>query len=294
LDNPRPLTYSGSGKTLDAIYDEIAAAKEYVDLDLTYLDGVTASNGTPATWPRYTAGHDAGRELIVSLKLPNTIINIEDAEEINLGGVTSYYGAFFHFSKLESVSAREYALAGTVGKYAFAAHATLTSVSLPSATFIGDSAFYGCNSLTSVSLPRATSIGNSAFTFCTSLTSLSLPWAASIGSNAFHSCTSLISVSLPSATSINNNAFNDCTSLTTVTLGSTPPSLFLTNIFYNCADTANKTIIIKVPNVSTYTSAGTSPWDTFTGPDTTSDNTGDRWDGYGVEKATFKVKLEAL
>jgi hypothetical protein len=305
------LTYtSGSGKTLDAIYDEIAAAKEYVDLDLTHLS-VTASDGTARTWPKYTAGHDAGRALIVNLKLPDTITNIEDAEII-----LNDQGAFYKFTKLKSVSVDEYNLTGKVGNCAFRGCSSLTSVSLPSATSIGYYAFSQCYSLTSVSLPRATSIGADTFYDCSSLTSVSLPWAAtiegyafynctsltsvslplaaSIGSEAFYSCTSLTSVSLPSADYTNRDTFKACTSLTTVTLGSTPPSSFFPGIFYNCADTANKTIIIKVPNVSTYTGAGTDPWDTFTGPDTTSDNTGDRWDSYGVEKATFKVKLEAL
>ncbi len=93
-----------------------------------------------------------------------------------------------------------------IGNHAFNRCDSLTSVTLPAATYIGGNAFYYCGSLTSVTLPVATSIGNNAFDFCTKLTSVTLPAATSIGDHAFIG-TKLTSIDLPVATSIGNNAF---------------------------------------------------------------------------------------
>ena len=101
---------------------------------------------------------------------------------------------------------------------AFSGCKNLYQVNMPSATFIGDYAFCDCDALTNVTLPVATDIGKFAFSYCNALTSVTLPAATSIGENAFQYCNALASVSLPAATSIGKNAFQFCDALTSVTL----------------------------------------------------------------------------
>ena len=103
---------------------------------------------------------------------------------------------------------------------AFSGCKNLYQVNMPSATFIGDYAFCDCDALTSVTMPAAWSIGEGAFSSC-GLTSVSLPAATSIGNGAFAGCGSLTSVTLPAATSI-GYAFCDCQSLSDIYVGSDP------------------------------------------------------------------------
>ena len=94
------------------------------------------------------------------------------------------------------------------------------STTIPnSVTSIGRYAFHACSSLTSITLPNSvTSIGNYAFEYCSSLTSITLPNSVtSIGDGAFAWCSSLTSITLPnSVTSIGNRAFNYCSALNSV------------------------------------------------------------------------------
>ena len=104
LSDHIPVSYSGGAKTLDEIYDEIAAAGKYVDLDLSALTGVKSTTGEANTWPASTEEHEAGKALIVSLKLPTHVTAIERGEEENeYRG--SYRSAFYGFTNLKSVSA---------------------------------------------------------------------------------------------------------------------------------------------------------------------------------------------
>lgn len=85
----------------------------------------------------------------------------------------------------------------TIGKSAFSASSSLTSVTIPnSVTSIAESAFSGCKSLPSVTIPSSvTSIGTSAFSGCSGLTSVTIPNSVTtIGAQAFSSCNHLIAV----------------------------------------------------------------------------------------------------
>ncbi len=110
---------------------------------------------------------------------------------------------------------------GTTWYGAFYGCKKLSQANMPAATSIGDFAFDDCKALTSVSLPAATSIGDWAFKSCKALTSVSLPVATSIGADAFGSCDALTSVSLPVAKSIGDMAFFGCDALTSVSLPAT-------------------------------------------------------------------------
>ncbi len=119
-----------------------------------------------------------------------------------------------------------------IGSEAFCNHKKLTSVDMPSITYISNGfarysnsegttwygAFYGCKKLSQANMPAATSIGDLAFESCDALTSVSLPVATSIGVRAFSGCDALTSVSLPAATLIGGIAFDDCKALTSVSL----------------------------------------------------------------------------
>jgi hypothetical protein len=193
LSDPVPVSYSGGAKTLDEIYDEIAAAGKYVDLDLSALTGVTSSTGEANTWPASTEEHEAGKALIVSLKLPTRVTAIERGEMVYH---YTYESAFSGFTNLKSVSAAS-SFTGEVCDGAFRSCSSLTTVSFPAAAGIGDGAFSGCSSLTTVSFPAAVRIGYGAFWGCSSLTTASFPAAARIGDGAFGDCSSLTTVSIP-------------------------------------------------------------------------------------------------
>ena len=106
--------------------------------------------------------------------------------------------------------------ASTIGQYAFAYCARLTTVSFPNCTSIGANAFAHCSRLTTVSFPSCTTIGSFAFDRCFSLTTVNFPSCISIEYNVFYSCSSLTTVSFPSCTTIGSCAFERCFSLTTV------------------------------------------------------------------------------
>jgi hypothetical protein len=96
-------------------------------------------------------------------------------------------------------------------------------------------AFHSCRSLTSVSVPEATYIGVNAFNTCTDLTSVNAPKVTNISTGAFSSCSSLASISLPAAKSFMSNVFQGCLSLTCLDLCSSTrtaiPTLSNANAF---------------------------------------------------------------
>ena len=79
----------------------------------------------------------------------------------------------------------------TIGGYAFAYCAELTSVAIPDGvTTIGEYAFTGCAALASVTIPDSvTTIRWSAFEGCAGLTRVSVPARAKVALDAFPSAT---------------------------------------------------------------------------------------------------------
>jgi hypothetical protein len=247
------------------LYNALAAARRYVDLDLsdTSVGGITA-------------GNEEGRAFIVSLVLPDSLAEIPDG--------TNTARIFQGFSNLKTLSAAGVA---RVGEYTFTALTSLVSVNLPRATDIGNYAFRDCVNLATASLPKAETIGSSAFRNCSSLDasfpeaktigdyafqdtlgasapnaetigayafagrskriimmSLSavstignfafqgntierivLPNVVSIGSYAFEDCATLTTIRIPKAETVGSNAFRGCTALASITLGAMPPAI---------------------------------------------------------------------
>ena len=169
----------------------------------------------------------------------------------------------------------------TIGDYAFAQCASLTSVTIPaSATTIGYAAFCFCYSLTSVNIPDSvTTIGDSAFQDCYSLTSVTIPDSVTtIGNYAFYYCTSLkefkgkfatkdgrslivdntiiayanasgTTYTIPdSVTSIGSSAFGWCTSLTSVTIPDSVTTIGYA-AFYNCYSLTSVNITDSVTTI---------------------------------------------
>jgi len=93
---------------------------------------------------------------------------------------------------------------------AFTDQPNLTSVSLPSVTYVGNSALRQLGNLTSVNLPNVTSMGTFCFTNSSKLNNVSLPKLGIVNNNAFENCTSLTSIRLPLATQINNSGLRNC------------------------------------------------------------------------------------
>lgn len=167
---------------------------------------------TPITRiPRYTF-HE--KKLVGELRIPNTVMSIQDYAFNNCTGLTG--NLVIPNSVTEIGNEAFYNCKGLNG--------TLTlSNNLKT---IGKSAFYNCLGFKgSLTLPNSvTTIGVSAFERCSGFTSLKLSDALSvIPSNAFERCTSLsgILVIPNSVTEIGNFAFRNCTGFNgTLTLSS--------------------------------------------------------------------------
>jgi hypothetical protein len=201
--------------------------------------------------------------------------------------VTVKQDAFSNCDRLETVNLPN---VKTVANQPFRNCTSLKTVNLPSAETIGNSVFTGCGELVTVDLSSATSIGSSAFNGCSKLETIHLPNAASIGSNAFLDCVELETVNLPRVTSLGNGSFTRCTGLVTVILGTMPPTIGTTaRIFAGAANTA-KTITFKVPDVSTYTTAG-SPW---LNNDKMGLNVSYYWDNVTATRDNLTVALQAI
>lgn len=92
-----------------------------------------------------------------------------------------------------------------IGEYAFANHASITSVVLPkSVADIGAYAFYGCTSLAKMDIPDYfASIGDYAFASCTALIAFDFPMnCTAFGDYVFKDCVSLKSIRIPDGVEI--------------------------------------------------------------------------------------------
>jgi hypothetical protein len=151
---------------LESLYDTLESADKYVVLDLSG-SGIT-------TW-NYIRGHKLGKGKIVSLILPDTVIDLPDNNYV------AYEEGFASFDNLTLISG---ANIQTIG-----------------------SAFQDCRSLTNVDLPTVTTIGRDAFSYCDSLKEINFPLAVSVCHSSFFRCYSLTEVNLPKSISIDENAF---------------------------------------------------------------------------------------
>lgn len=104
-----------------------------------------------------------------------------------------------------------------IGRYAFAACSSLTTISFPACMSISSYAFQYCSSLNDISFPVCLNIASYAFQSCNSLTAVSFPACTSIGATAFGSCKNLQTANFPVLRSVvNNSCFVDCIALTSV------------------------------------------------------------------------------
>lgn len=101
---------------------------------------------------------------------------------------------------------------------------SLTTVYLPSATYMGANGLSDCNRLSSMSMPKLETVSNFAFTENPALTNVNLPAARNISDGAFCKCTALMSVELPAAETIGNTEghlvgpFYGCSSLSSISI----------------------------------------------------------------------------
>jgi hypothetical protein len=196
-ENPYPVAVQGLDLAIEGTLKTLCKAivERYVDLDLSACSGAEIPSGSSSNY-------------IVSLKLPETVIDIDE-------------GAFKSYVELISIKMPK---VNKIGKAAFAKCEKLKSVFMPEVETIEDGAttvtgaFSNCTALDLVDLPRAHTIGSYTFYKCPSLASISLPKAASIGDYVFYDCDSLKVISLPAALTVGGLAFKYCDNLKAVKL----------------------------------------------------------------------------
>ena len=139
----------------------------------------------------------------------------------------------------------------SIGEWAFAGCAGLTSVTIPaSITTIGYSAFINCSGLSQVIIPDSvTTIGGYAFSECVGLKRVTLPPNITcIPIGTFNGCTGLMNVDIPSGvTTLGYGVFAGCTGLRRVTI---PDSV--TSIEGCTFSGCTKLIQVAIPRRITY------------------------------------------
>ncbi len=140
----------------------------------------------------------------------------------------------------------------SVGRWAFADCAKLTSVTLPEGlTAISYGAFENCVALTSVSLPSTLkSINYGAFQNCKSLTSIDLPEGLTVlEGKAFAGCSSLEEITVPAGiTELKWGVFEGCTSLKSAPIHEEIKSIDA-YAFKDCEGIRNVTVPMSVKSI---------------------------------------------
>ena len=177
----------------------------YVELDISDSSGMTIFDpGAAAT----------GKDMVVSLVLPDTTTGIPDGKNVN----SIFVATFENFTSLRSIAGENLE---TLGDLSFSNLTNLQTVDLPVLTTIGHYAFEG-SGLTSITLSSNVNswIGSYAFRNCKDLTSVILQEGlGSIGVSAFEGCTGLTSITLPqSLTILGSQSFSFCTGLRSINI----------------------------------------------------------------------------
>jgi hypothetical protein len=198
------------------------------------------------------------------IKLAN--LPLSDVEKASIGPFTSDQGfvAEIRNRNITSIVDSDYqntnvtsirisSIVTSIGNYAFAGCANLTSINIPDSVIsIGAEAFDN-SALTSITIPDSvTVIGFRAFSDCGYLINAKLPnndHFNTIQAQLFFRCTSLTSITIPdSVGSIGSFAFALCTDLTSVTIGNGVTSISV-GAFTSCTKLTSITIPDSVTSI---------------------------------------------
>ena len=181
----------------------------------------------------------------------------EDEQYQVPSGVTKIgQSAFYNCKQLKELTL-PWSLNG-IASTAFSGCSGLTSLKLPSVSYIGGQAFANCDGLTEIEIPGSIQYlndsqfwgcknlekvkvnegvkGLAAFVYCSSLKSVELPDSLEyLDATAFDSCSQLTSIRIPdSVTQIGYGAFKNCDALLQITLPKALKSV-MGNAFSGCA-----------------------------------------------------------
>ena len=181
----------------------------------------------------------------------------EDEQYQVPSGVTKIgQSAFYNCKQLKELTL-PWSLNG-IASTAFSGCSGLTSLKLPSVSYIGGQAFANCDGLTEIEIPGSIQYlndsqfwgcknlekvkvnegvkGLAAFVYCSSLKSVELPDSLEyLDATAFDSCSQLTSIRIPdSVTQIGYGAFKNCDALLQITLPKAIKSV-MGNAFSGCA-----------------------------------------------------------
>ncbi len=106
----------------------------------------------------------------------------------------------------------------TISIGAFSGNIALTSVSIPSVTYVDNYAFAGCTSLSKIELGKLTNIGSYAFHNTAIRATHSFDSVKEIGDYAYAE-TQVMEVTIPAGVTVGVGAFRDCKKLSTIKIG---------------------------------------------------------------------------
>ena len=142
----------------------------------------------------------------------------------------------------------------SVGDYGFYNLDSLTSVSLPNATYTGRMAFgsdsYSGYKLTSISLPNLRTTADYAFYTVRSLKTIEIGNLETLGQRAFYGCSALTSIRIPKVGVISDYAFSGCSVLASADISGA--TAIKSNAFYYCRMLSELTIAATVTEVGSY------------------------------------------